>query len=115
MTTTIEQAVERVMADRIICPIHGIPDCGPLLNGCSIPQHLAEYRGRVVSLILGEPSMLISIDFLRETLVPTLAEEGLAYVHCPEWQTCGNFTIAHPDEVDAWVCLEHGLSGEQVS
>ena len=23
------------MADRIVCPEHGIPDCSPLLNGCS--------------------------------------------------------------------------------
>lgn len=23
------------MADRIVCPVHGIPDCSPLLNGCN--------------------------------------------------------------------------------
>lgn len=24
------------MADRIICPVHGMPDCSPLLNGCTV-------------------------------------------------------------------------------
>lgn len=22
------------------CPIHGIPDCSPLLNGCSVPNYI---------------------------------------------------------------------------
>ena len=29
----------------IRCPVHGVPDCSPLLNGCTIPVRLAEaYR-----------------------------------------------------------------------
>jgi hypothetical protein len=23
------------------CPVHGIPDCSPILNGCSIPNQMA--------------------------------------------------------------------------
>lgn len=34
-----------LLAARVVCPVHGIPDCGPLLNGCSIPRHIAEWRG----------------------------------------------------------------------
>ena len=31
--------------EMIRCPVHGVPDCSPLLNGCTIPVRLAEaYR-----------------------------------------------------------------------
>jgi hypothetical protein len=39
----------------IRCPVHGIPDCSPLLNGCSIPNQLAalwranQVRGHTVA------------------------------------------------------------------
>lgn len=26
----------------IRCPVHGIPDCSPLLNGCSVPNLLRD-------------------------------------------------------------------------
>ncbi len=38
------------------CPVHDIPDCSPLLNGCSLPEHLraaydtGRYVGRDVAL-----------------------------------------------------------------
>lgn len=28
--------------DVIRCPVHGIPDCSPMLNGCTIPSRLAQ-------------------------------------------------------------------------
>lgn len=31
-----------IPVDIIRCPVHGIPDCSPLLNGCSIPNRLAK-------------------------------------------------------------------------
>jgi hypothetical protein len=30
------------MAKPFRCPIHDMPDCSPLLNGCSIPTEVAE-------------------------------------------------------------------------
>lgn len=30
-----------VPRDLIRCPVHNMPDCSPLLNGCSIPNKLA--------------------------------------------------------------------------
>lgn len=36
-------------APRIICPVHGIPDCSPLLNGCSIPNFIRRWWDEVAS------------------------------------------------------------------
>ena len=33
-----------LLGERITCPVHGIPDCSPLLNGCSLPAHLFRHR-----------------------------------------------------------------------
>lgn len=53
MTTTdpfTTAAREEAVKAGIRCPVHGIPDCSPLLNGCSIPTttvqgrvHMAEW------------------------------------------------------------------------
>lgn len=32
-----EKAATEIEAVRIVCPVHHIPDCSPLLNGCSLP------------------------------------------------------------------------------
>ena len=40
--------LEDNVAERIVCPEHGIPDCSPLLNGCSkvIEAHRAAEQPR---------------------------------------------------------------------
>ena len=38
------QVAADIEARQIICPIHHMPDCSPLLNGCSLPIHLHEQR-----------------------------------------------------------------------
>ena len=35
-------AIERLKERRYICPEHRMPDCSPLLNGCSIPNQFFE-------------------------------------------------------------------------
>lgn len=47
-------------------------------------------------------------DLLR-TMADALAAEGLQYVHCPEWETCGNFTVL--PATDSWKCPKHGREG----
>lgn len=32
---------ERPPIEVLRCPVHGIPDCSPLLNGCSLPNERA--------------------------------------------------------------------------
>lgn len=27
---------------RVFCPLHGMPDCSPLLNGCGLPTQIVE-------------------------------------------------------------------------
>lgn len=48
-------------------------------------------------------------DFLRDDLQPRLLEDGLTYLHCPDW-SCGHFTILPIDEAH-WVCPIHGGAG----
>jgi hypothetical protein len=33
--------IDEVPVEVVRCPVHHIPDCSPLLNGCSIPARLA--------------------------------------------------------------------------
>lgn len=40
----LREAADAVEARQIICPVHHMGDCSPLLNGCSIPIHLHEQR-----------------------------------------------------------------------
>lgn len=39
----LQDAAERDEPPRslLVCPVHGIPDCSPLLNGCVIPNRIA--------------------------------------------------------------------------
>lgn len=34
-----------------VCPTHRMPDCSPLLNGCSIPSILRDYRDRIAARV----------------------------------------------------------------
>jgi hypothetical protein len=43
-----DQFIAALLAARIVCPVHGIPDCSPLLNGCSVPRYIAEWRGEFI-------------------------------------------------------------------
>lgn len=36
--------LELALQKPIRCPVHHMPDCGPLLNGCSLVIHLSNYR-----------------------------------------------------------------------
>lgn len=42
-----------MMKEAVRCPVHGIPDCSPLLNACSLPSHLrgALNVGRLMGVI----------------------------------------------------------------
>jgi hypothetical protein len=44
------------------CPVHGIPDCSPLLNGCSIPNRIAAEVARRVDEALGEIERRIAVE-----------------------------------------------------
>jgi hypothetical protein len=46
--TPTSRAAEVLAVEVLRCPVHSIPDCSPLLNGCSIPNWLATAyeRGR---------------------------------------------------------------------
>lgn len=55
-------------------------------------------------------SAFIRLDFLRKTLGPMLEADGFVYLHCPDWQGCGHFTIA-PADAAHWVCPVHGSEG----
>lgn len=39
-----ERIATDIEARRIVCPVHGMPDCSPLLNGCPIPNMLVRQR-----------------------------------------------------------------------
>jgi len=43
---------QHVEQTRIVCPVHHMPDCSPLLNGCSLPNEIIGLMLRM----LGEPS-----------------------------------------------------------
>ena len=38
--------------NRHLCPVHGIPDCSPLLNGCSKPERLSPEAEAALQLAL---------------------------------------------------------------
>lgn len=97
------QQAERAL--RAICPVHGIPDCSPLLNGCSIltrGDQMDEYqtqvgRGdRVLAEVAFEDLEKVAAALWRETslhppgascecpafeAVATLQELGYRLVH----------------------------------
>jgi hypothetical protein len=62
--------------DRIRCPVHGIPDCSPLLNGCSIPNQLIAWRERAVVALESECAALAAAlgrwthDFAPDETLP---------------------------------------------
>lgn len=35
-----EEVIMAILSQRFVCPNHAVPDCSPLLNGCSLPNHL---------------------------------------------------------------------------
>lgn len=39
------------LQERIQCPVHGIPDCSPLLNGCSLVLRLTAYRAHILAAV----------------------------------------------------------------
>jgi hypothetical protein len=40
----------QLQTEDILCPVHKIPDCSPLLNGCSIPNVIADRIRRKVTV-----------------------------------------------------------------
>ena len=42
---------DEILGERIVCPVHGIPDCSALLNGCSRPSLLDGYRTGIANRI----------------------------------------------------------------
>lgn len=51
-----EQVHTAVAAVPITCPVHGIPDCSPLLNACSLPATLRAQLTAYVAIIEGSGS-----------------------------------------------------------
>jgi hypothetical protein len=49
-----ERIAQAIEATRITCPDHGIPDCSPLLNGCSAPIRLNARRAEDARIARGE-------------------------------------------------------------
>ena len=48
------QIATQIKARAIVCPVHHMPDCSPLLNGCSLPKHLHEQRAIDASIARGD-------------------------------------------------------------
>jgi len=51
-----EQQQAAVDTVPITCPVHGIPDCSPLLNACSLPATLRAQLTAYVAIIEGAGS-----------------------------------------------------------
>jgi hypothetical protein len=49
-----EKLTEEVGMMRIVCPVHKIPDCSPLLNGCSVPNWLHDVKDAASLIVLGK-------------------------------------------------------------
>lgn len=49
-----EQRAVEIKGRQIVCPVHHMPDCSPLLNGCSLPNHLDEQREIDAAIARGE-------------------------------------------------------------
>lgn len=82
-----------------VCPEHGIPDCSPLLNGCSWRTEWEEQAGRVLSL-RGNGNG-------PEQVLPTLTSDDLRE-HC-----IGTIHALRPDttfsleEITQWHDIDH--------
>ena len=46
----LESAIENL---RIVCPVHHIPDCSPMLNGCSIPVNVRKQIDKAIEGLTG--------------------------------------------------------------
>ena len=72
MTTDAETAdkvaaIQARWRGELVCPTHGIPDCSPLLNGCTVPAYLRRAADDVQYLIEENTDLRAKVKELEES------------------------------------------------
>lgn len=114
---TADEAVQALAGIRVVCPVHAIPDCSPLLNGCPLASHIAAF---VRGPLLASPELAAVIaaakgDALREAATRFEQSMTRAWGGDRGWFTSGTHVARLSAEVlRAWAdeVGRHGVTAQ---